>query len=317
MSDTTKTQNRYHQLIEKIFFNGYTKDTTEIPFERSALKEVAKELGIVLPDNLGDVIYAMRFRVPMPAKVLATQTKGREWIIELVGRAKYRFRLAKENRIVPNPNLAVIRIPDSTPEIIAAYALDDEQALLAKVRYNRLASIVDRQVPASMDGLGSASNPMSDATAIDVQEIAARVQAQPRNARGPRPLGGNAQVDPPWTEINRIELSIRPGQMARCSGSALDAVVGLVRAQARCDIQSDVVPHVGPPRLHLRHGSQNPRIGASDDVGAHVTQQIARRGVALLCEGVKEERLPLARHPERCRHSRPRRCRHDGLNGTS
>jgi hypothetical protein len=36
---------------------------------------------------------------------------------------------------------ARIRLPDSTPEVIAAYALDDEQALLAKVRYNRLIDI--------------------------------------------------------------------------------------------------------------------------------------------------------------------------------
>ena len=141
MTDKARTQSRYHQLIEKIFFDGYVKGSTEIPFERTALKDAAKALGIELPDNLGDVIYSIRFRTPMPDKVLATQPKGREWIIELVGRAKYRFRLAKENRIVPNANLAVIRIPDSTPEIIAAYALDDEQALLAKVRYNRLIDI--------------------------------------------------------------------------------------------------------------------------------------------------------------------------------
>jgi hypothetical protein len=141
MNDKTKTPSRYHQLIEKIFFDGYSDGVTEIPFERTALKDAAKTLDIALPDNLGDVIYSIRFRTPMPAKVLKTQPEGREWIIELVGRAKYRFRLAKENRIVPNPNLAVIRIPDSTPEIIAAYALDDEQALLAKVRYNRLIDI--------------------------------------------------------------------------------------------------------------------------------------------------------------------------------
>jgi hypothetical protein len=141
MNAPAKSQSRYHQLIEKIFFDGYAKGVTEIPFERTALKAAAKSLGIELPDNLGDVIYSIRFRTPMPQKVLATQTKGREWIIELVGRSKYRFRLAKENRIVPNPNLAVIRIPDSTPEIITAYALDDEQALLAKVRYNRLIDI--------------------------------------------------------------------------------------------------------------------------------------------------------------------------------
>jgi len=37
--------------------------------------------------------------------------------------------------------LLVRKIPDSTPEIITRYALNDEQALLAKVRYNRLIDI--------------------------------------------------------------------------------------------------------------------------------------------------------------------------------
>ncbi len=37
--------------------------------------------------------------------------------------------------------MASVKIPDSTPEIISAYALNDEQALLAKVRYNRLIDI--------------------------------------------------------------------------------------------------------------------------------------------------------------------------------
>jgi hypothetical protein len=34
-----------------------------------------------------------------------------------------------------------IKIPDSTPEIISRYALSDEQALLARIRYNRLLDI--------------------------------------------------------------------------------------------------------------------------------------------------------------------------------
>lgn len=42
---------------------------------------------------------------------------------------------------MPNPQLAEIKIPDATPEIVSAYALSDEQALLAKVRYNRLLDI--------------------------------------------------------------------------------------------------------------------------------------------------------------------------------
>lgn len=134
-------QNRYHALIEKIFFDHYEKGAKSINFERTDLEDAAKDLGIDLPKNLGDVIYAIRFRVPMPKSVIKTQPKGYGWIIELAGRAKYRFSLRKANRILPNANLARIRIPDSTPEIIAAYALDDEQALLAKVRYNRLIDI--------------------------------------------------------------------------------------------------------------------------------------------------------------------------------
>lgn len=55
--------------------------------------------------------------------------------------AKYRFRQSKANRIVPSENLVTIKVPDATPEIITVYAQTDEQALLAKVRYNRLIDI--------------------------------------------------------------------------------------------------------------------------------------------------------------------------------
>ncbi|WP_215801546.1 hypothetical protein [Rathayibacter toxicus] len=44
-------------------------------------------------------------------------------------------------RIKPNLVLTVTKIPDATPEIIAASALGDEQALLALIRYNRLIDI--------------------------------------------------------------------------------------------------------------------------------------------------------------------------------
>lgn len=54
-----------------------------------------------------------------------------------MGRALYEFRLVPINRIAPNPNLITIKLPDATPEIVAVNSLSDEQALLAKVRYNR------------------------------------------------------------------------------------------------------------------------------------------------------------------------------------
>ncbi|MBP6582396.1 MAG: hypothetical protein KA204_02820 [Chromatiaceae bacterium] len=50
-------------------------------------------------------------------------------------------KLVRINRILPNQELVAIKIPDATPEIVNAYALSDEQALLAIVRYNRLIDI--------------------------------------------------------------------------------------------------------------------------------------------------------------------------------
>ena len=131
-------KNRYNALIEAIFFDHYQFGLTEFEFARPEIKSTADQLGIVLPDNLGDITYSFRFRNPLPDRILATQPKDREWVIELAGRSRYRFRLVTATRIVPRTDLVTIAIPDSTPELIRAYTLDDEQALLAIVRYNRL-----------------------------------------------------------------------------------------------------------------------------------------------------------------------------------
>jgi hypothetical protein len=134
-------QSRYKALIEKIFFRRYKKGLTEIGFKRDELSLAAKELGIELPKNLGDIVYSIRYRTALPDKILATQPDRMEWIIEGTGRANYVFKLVRINRIVPNKELVAIKVPNATPEIITAYALSDEQALLAKIRYNRLLDI--------------------------------------------------------------------------------------------------------------------------------------------------------------------------------
>ena len=137
----TRKKNRYAAIIEKIFFSKYTEGDEEITFEREDLERAAKAQRIKLPKNLGDVIYSIRYRAELPKRVLKSQPEGKEWIIEGRGRALYCFRLVTENRIVPNDQLAAIKVPDATPEIVSSYALSDEQALLAKVRYNRLLDI--------------------------------------------------------------------------------------------------------------------------------------------------------------------------------
>lgn len=133
--------NRYSAIIESIFFSGYEKGVRKIEFKRTDLESTAKKLKIPLPKNLGDVIYSIRYRTELPKKVIQTQPEGMEWIIEGRGRSKYCFKLVKINRIKPNPDLLEIKIPDSTPEVVNSYSLSDEQALLAKVRYNRLIDI--------------------------------------------------------------------------------------------------------------------------------------------------------------------------------
>lgn len=130
--------NRYRILIEHIFFDHWADGVAEFEFERGEIESHAAKEGIALPKNIGDLIYSFRFRYPLPNRILETQPEGLEWVIEGAGRARYRFRLVKITRIVPSEALLTIAIPDATPELIRAYALDDEQALLAIVRYNRL-----------------------------------------------------------------------------------------------------------------------------------------------------------------------------------
>lgn len=136
-----KAQNRYSAIIAKVFANHYGKEGASFEFTRDEFEGVASGLGITLPKNVGDLIYSFRYRNELPASILATAKDGLEWIIEGAGRAKYRFRLVKLNRIIPREELLTIKVPDATPEIIGAYALGDEQALLAKVRYNRLVDV--------------------------------------------------------------------------------------------------------------------------------------------------------------------------------
>lgn len=133
-----QARNRYQALIDKIFFDHYRKGETSFEFDRKEIKSAARSLRIELPDNLGDVIYSFRFRTVLPERIVATQPNGTEWVIELAGRGRYRFNLLKTNRVLPRADLVTTDIPDATPELIRAYALDDEQALLAILRYNRL-----------------------------------------------------------------------------------------------------------------------------------------------------------------------------------
>jgi hypothetical protein len=140
-SSVSRNLNRYAAIIERVFQNHYEPGIDSFEFTREELIAVAAELGLQLPKNVGDLIYSFRYRNELPGRILESAKSGLEWIIEGAGRARYRFRLSQRNRILPREDLLTIKMPDATPEIIGAYALGDEQALLAKVRYNRLIDV--------------------------------------------------------------------------------------------------------------------------------------------------------------------------------
>lgn len=139
--DTVTQPNRYSRIIEAIFHKYYQPGDEEVSFSRVDIETAAKELNIRLPKNIGDVVYSFRYRAELPSNIRSTAPENYEWIIRPAGRAKYRFVLAAAAKIEHSPLLAETKVLNSTPGIIDKYALDDEQAILAKIRYNRLIDI--------------------------------------------------------------------------------------------------------------------------------------------------------------------------------
>lgn len=121
MSKSKAKIGKYDAIIVEIFRQHYHEGANSFEFDRSEFAEVAESLGVDLPKNLGDVLYKYRFRKDLPEEISQTAPTDFEWTIQLIGKANYRFKLSRMNRIIPNPNLIQIKIPDSTPEIISKY----------------------------------------------------------------------------------------------------------------------------------------------------------------------------------------------------
>lgn len=136
------TKKMYESVMKYVFNSRYKKGASSVDFSRADVENAAKKLGLD-PKNVGDVIYSYRYRRDLPAEIAERARKGEVWIIRGTGAAKYRFDSVPIDYayITPRSGLAETRIPDATPGAIAMYALDDEQALLARVRYNRLIDI--------------------------------------------------------------------------------------------------------------------------------------------------------------------------------
>ena len=94
------------------------------------------------PRIVGDIVYSLRYRVPLPDSIRRTAPSGPR-MGDLPRRQR---RLHAADRALQlssshDKGLRTIRLPDATPGVISKYALTDEQALLARVRYNRLLDV--------------------------------------------------------------------------------------------------------------------------------------------------------------------------------
>lgn len=133
---------RAEAIIEEVFRYHYRDGDRAVPFVREDLSRAADRLGVGQPKNLGEPIYQFRYVRPMPESVASMAPSGFEWVIRGRGHAKYAFEAVEQAWFVPDDSVPDVAIPSATPRLIEEHALDDEQALLSRVRHADLVSVV-------------------------------------------------------------------------------------------------------------------------------------------------------------------------------
>lgn len=149
----------YKRIILEVFQRHFSPGTRRFSFTRAELVAAAARLGLRLEENedpegitsnIGDVVYTYRFRREFPREILATAPAGRMWIITGRGDGAYEFRLISTPSLNADPSLFITKVHDATPEIVRRFALNDEQAILARIRYNRLVDLFCKCVAYSL-----------------------------------------------------------------------------------------------------------------------------------------------------------------------
>lgn len=131
-----KKQVEYDKIIELTFtrVHNANPDATELAFTLLDVKQASADLE--LPQgNYPDIKYTFSGRRSLPDTILAHG----HWAIVGAGKGKYKFvRLQRPPYVTIPGDLNVIKILDSTPQIVLKYQGSDEQSTLARIRYNRL-----------------------------------------------------------------------------------------------------------------------------------------------------------------------------------
>ena len=131
------------QVIELVFKKNFHPEAGEIPFTKAdivaAVAIVQKRKTAYRENNIPDIRYQYASgRRPLPPSV----DKVGPWMIAGRGKGKYAFvKLSGATEVKIQEDLLSIALPDATPEIVLAYAGNDEQGILAKIHYNRLLDI--------------------------------------------------------------------------------------------------------------------------------------------------------------------------------
>jgi|GEM_PF-1135207 len=142
IAEALQGDNTYVQIFRRLFEIHAKNGTTDFRWHREELTTIAKKLGVKVPKNIGDNIYSLRYgRDEFPDEVKALAPPGKSWLILPDGKSKYRCVTADYSVIRHDPYLKPVKIPDATPQIVAKHAKGDEQAVLARLNYNRLLDI--------------------------------------------------------------------------------------------------------------------------------------------------------------------------------
>lgn len=155
----SKKKEDYKKIILQVFRSHYSTAVNRFTFTRPELVQAAANIGVKLSEddeeesttkNIGDVVYTYRFRREFPEEILHTAPQGKMWIITGKGDGLYEFRLITTPVLNADPGLYETKVHDATPEIVRRFALNDEQAVLARIRCNRLIDLFCKCVAFSL-----------------------------------------------------------------------------------------------------------------------------------------------------------------------
>lgn len=127
----------YDQVIIRVFEELHQdhEEADRLPFTKADIVRAVNELGLEI-NNVPDIAYTFRTgRSPLPQAILAHGN----WAIDGAGKGRYVFvRLARSPYVDIPTDVETIRILDATLQVVLKYQSADEQAILARIRYNRL-----------------------------------------------------------------------------------------------------------------------------------------------------------------------------------